>query len=91
MKGWTSNKDLTRDVKEVSEVTKVIQGEEKEDKVLGVVWKYGRDEFRFKIKEYVLINQAKTQATLTKRTILSKQACVYDSIGLASALIIREN
>lgn len=50
VKGWTSNKDLTRDVKEVSEVTKVIQGEEKKDKVLGVVWKYGRDEFRFKIK-----------------------------------------
>ena len=77
----------------MSDVTEVFEGGAEVDKVLGVVWNYGTDELRLKVrKDLIKASDAADQsaATLAKRMILSsKVARIYDPIGLASAFFIR--
>ena len=76
----------------ISDVTDVFEGGAEVDKVLGVVWNNGTDKLRFKVRPDLIKASDVTDqraATLTKRKILSKVACTYDPIGLASAFLIR--
>jgi hypothetical protein len=60
---------------------KLLQGEAGE-KVLGVVWNHEQDAFMFKV-------HPPNEIKLTKRTILSHIARIYDHIGMAAAFLIR--
>lgn len=88
IKGWVSNKDLAKNVKErISEVTEVF--EEGEDKVLGVVWNHRTNELRFKVKKDLFKPTeipSKGQVMLTKKAILSKVARIDDPVELTAAL-----
>ena len=85
VKGWLSNKSLENTVanntsKELPAM-KLLQGEA-EEKVLGVVWNHEQDVFMFKV-------HPPNEIKLTKRTILSHIARIYDPIGMAAAFLIR--
>ena len=69
-KGWISNKDLTKNKKEISDVTEVFKGREEEGKVLGIVWNQKVDELRFKVKaDWFNVSEftEQVQVKLTKR------------------------
>ena len=77
VKGWLSNKSLENTVanntSEELPAMKLLQGEA-EEKVLGVVWNHEQDVFMFKV-------HPPNEIKLTKRTILSHIARIYDPIG----------
>ena len=90
VKGWTSNKVLTK--RENQEKKFKMFQEDVEEKVLGVIWNYVTDEFSFKVKvdllrptDYSVDHGVK----MTKRTLLSQVARFYDPIGFAAAFVIR--
>ena len=90
MKGWTSNKVLTK--RENQEKKFKMFQEDVEEKVLWVIWNYVTDEFSFKVKvdlmrlkDYSVDHGVK----LTKRTPLSQVARFYDPIGFTAAFLIR--
>ena len=67
--------------------------EEREGRVLGLVWKCNTDEFRFKVKlEFLSPTDPSVhlQPKITKRRIrISQVARIYDPIGFAASFIIR--
>ena len=88
VKGWTSNKVLT---KSQEKKFKMFQ-EDVEEKVLGVIWNYVTDEFSFIVKADLLRltdHSVDHGVKMTKRTLLSQVARFYDPIGFAAALVIR--
>ena len=90
VKGWTSNKLLTKTENQENEF-KMFQ-EEVEEKVLGVIWNYVTDEFSFKVKVDLLCltdYSVDRGVKMTKRTLLSQVARFYDPIGFAAAFVIR--
>ena len=90
VKGWTSNKVLTK-AEDQERGLKVFQ-KEVEEKVLGVVWNYVTDEFSFKVKLDLLRMTDRSihlGVKMTKRTLLSQVARFYDPIGFAAAFVIR--
>ena len=92
VKKWISNAANSYDV-DPEEV--VLGGETETEKVLGTVWLPKDDKFSFKIK----INFANksqpsndtmsTPLKLTKRTILSKLAGIFDPIGAGAAVLVK--
>ena len=83
VKGWTSNQALKKEkCDQEGQEMKLLQGS-KEEKVLGSVWNNANDTFSFRVKEGV------GEGELTKRTILSHVARVYDPVGFAAAFLIR--
>ena len=58
-----------------------------EEKVFGVVWNSHKDMFTLKVKPELLLSQE--PAMLSKRTILSQVARIYDPIGFASSFLIK--
>ena len=90
VKGWTSNKALTK-AEDQERGLKVFQ-KEVEEKVLGVVWNYVTDEFSFKVKLDLLRMTDRSihlGVKMTKRTLLSQVARFYNPIGFAAAFVIR--
>ena len=90
VKGWTSNKVLTKS-EDQERGLKVFQ-KEVEEKVLRVVWNYVTDEFSFKVKLDLLRMTDRSihlGVKMTKRTLLSQVARFYDPIGFAAAFVIR--
>ena len=55
--------------------------------MLGVVWDSSTDTFSFAVKSDLLVCQEPIQ--LSKRIVLSQTARIYDSVGFASAFIVR--
>ena len=53
-------------------------------KTLGVLWSANDDMFSFQMEEVM-------QASLTKRSLLSKVAKVFDSLGFVSPFVVRAN
>ncbi|XP_015747436.1 PREDICTED: uncharacterized protein LOC107327200 [Acropora digitifera] len=86
VKGWLSNKATSNTDQEKRKETAILQGVN-EEKVLGVVWNSHKDMFTLKLKPELLLSQQ--PAMLSKRTILSQVARIYDTIGFASAFLIR--
>ena len=95
VKGWTSNKELIENEhKEVDRESTVSFQENITEKVLGIVWGSKADELHFKVESDLLKaiiekGHNATDVKLTKRTLLSQTARIYDPIGLAAAFIIR--
>ena len=90
VKGWTSNKILTK-TEDQEKGFKLFQ-EDAEEKVLGVIWNYITDEFSFKVKVDLLRltdDSIDHGVKMTKRTLLSQVARFYDPIGFAAAFVIR--
>ncbi|XP_068750786.1 uncharacterized protein [Montipora capricornis] len=86
VKGWLSNKANSKTDQEERKEAAILQGVN-EEKVLGVVWNSHTDMFTLKVKPELLLSQE--PAMLSKRTILSQVARIYDPIGFASAFLIR--
>ena len=86
VKGWLSNKANSNTDQEERKEAAILQGVN-EEKVLGVVWNNHTDMFTLKVKPELLLSQE--PAMLSKRTIPSQVARIYDPIGFASAFLIR--
>ena len=86
VKEWRSNEDLNKNgtVQETEEI-KVPQ-ETSEEKVLGVVRNSSDDVLKYKVMPDISKSRL---VKITKRSILSKIARIYDPIGFASAFLIR--
>lgn len=89
VKFWVSNEDLKDDesVREDNAV-KLLQGEGP-GKVFGVEWNSKTDNLTFKIGADILEKTSAEDIKLTKRSILSYIARIYDPVGIAAAFIIR--
>ena len=94
VKEWISNKTLNEGDSKQEMAVKMLEGDGKE-KVLGLEWKPKADKLSFKVK--VDLSNIKNEEgqlklvrpLLTKRTILSRIARIYDPIGFAAAFLIR--
>ena len=86
VKGWLLNKANSNTDQEERKEAAILQGVN-EEKVLEVVWNNHTDMFTLKVKPELLLSQE--PAMLSKRTILSQVARIYDPIGFASAFLIR--
>ena len=93
VKRWISNKVINAEVKR-KEV--VLGGKTETEKVLGTVWLPEEDKFSFKImikcgSEGASIGNTAVSMPLmlTKRTILSNLADVYDPIGAGAVVLIK--
>ena len=89
VKGWISNEDRNDgDFAKEDNALKILEGEGPE-KVLGVAWNCKTDNLTFTIGAGVLEKISAEETKLTKRSVLSYIARIYDPIGIAAALIIR--
>ena len=94
VKEWISNKTLNEGDSKQEMAIKMLEGDGKEN-VLGLEWKPKADKLSFKVK--VDLSNIKNEEDqlklvrplLTKRTILSRIARIYDPIGFAAAFLIR--
>ena len=85
VKGWRSNKSLNRKDEVEEDASKLLE-KASDEKVLGVVWEDDQDVFSYKVK----LKDNVTQTKMTKRSILSRVARIFDPIGYAAAFVIRE-
>jgi hypothetical protein len=81
VKEWRSNEDISKNkaTQEMEEI-KYPRGTS-EEKVLGVVWNNGDDVLKYKVVPDILKSQP---VKITKQSILSQIARIYDPIGIAS-------
>ena len=86
VKEWQSKKDLSNNCEQQGGELNVLTGSV-DDKVLGVVWNITEDSFKFKVKNEAIEGLNSTR--LTKRSILSQVARIFDPTGFASAFLIR--
>ncbi|XP_033317568.1 uncharacterized protein LOC117215301 [Bombus bifarius] len=81
---WASNdRELLRGLSEQDINDKLLLGESQTFKTLGVVWNSFDDSILYSVK----INS--TASRITKRTISSEIAKIYDSLGLLAPVIVR--
>ena len=86
VKEWQSNEDLTNNCDQKGGEVNALTGSV-EDKVLGLLRNIADDSFKFKVKNDAIKGLNSTK--LTKRSILSHVARIFDRIGFASAFLIR--
>ena len=82
VKGWLSNQSLENEIvgQEKPEM-KLLRGATQE-KILGTVWNHAKD--------MLLLNvNPSNDITLTKRTVLSQIARIFDPVGFAAAFLVR--
>lgn len=80
---FTSNKEeVIQDLDESMRIIQVNLGLEENMKTLGVSWNSKTDSFTYKIGNF------SREEAISKRTILSKTAQIYDPLGLVSPVII---
>ncbi|XP_071481170.1 uncharacterized protein [Diadema antillarum] len=85
VKGWRSNKEFSRGHDGNAEKPRLLKTIT-DEKVLGVVWENDSDTFSYKVK----LNEDAIQAIkMTKRSILSQVARIFDPIGFATPIVIR--
>ena len=82
VKGWLSNQSLENEIvgQEKPEM-KLLQGATQE-KILGTVWNHAKDMLVFNVNP-------PNDITLTKRTVLSQIARIFDPVGFAAAFLVR--
>ena len=85
VKEWQSNKDLSNNHDQQGGEVNVLTGSV-EEKVLGVVWNITEDSFKFEVKNEAIEGLNSTK--LTKESILSQVARIFDHTGFASAFPI---
>jgi hypothetical protein len=87
VKGWQSNEELNQTSNQKDEEEINVPQSKQDAKVLGVVWNNKDDVLKYKVKVEVTITQ---KPKLTKRSILSQVAQIYDPIGFAAPYLVRE-
>ena len=82
VKGWLSNQSLENEIvgQEKPEM-KLLRGVTQE-KILGTVWNHAKDMFLFNVNP-------PNDITLTKKTVLSQIARIFDPVGFAAAFLVR--
>ena len=82
VKGWLSNQSLENKIvgQEKPEM-KLLRGVT-EEKILGTVWNHAKDMLLFNVNP-------PNDITLTKRTVLSQIAQLFDPVGFAAAFLVR--
>ena len=94
VKEWISNKTLNQQDSKEETALKMLEGDSKE-KVLGLEWKHKVDKFSYKVTGDLSNTKnendesKQSEPPLTKRTILSRVARIYDPIGFAAGSLIQ--
>jgi hypothetical protein len=86
VKGWQSNKELNQTSNQKDEEEINVPQSKQDAKVLGVVWNNKDDVLKYKVKVEMTLTQ---KPKLTKRSILSQVARIYDPIGFAAPYLVR--
>ena len=86
VKGWQSNEELNQTSNQKDEEEINVPQSKQDAKVLGVVWNKKDDVLKYKVKVEVTMTQ---KPKLTKRSILSQVARIYDPIGFAAPYLVR--
>ena len=81
LRKWASNEPNVFCESPYSSTERVIQAD-KDPKTLGLIWNPDRDELKYSVKD-------NTTQRVTKRTILSTIAKIFDPLGLVGPVIIR--
>ncbi|XP_068723496.1 uncharacterized protein [Montipora capricornis] len=82
VKGWLSNQSLENEIiRQENPEMKLLQGQTQE-KILGTVWNHAKDMLLFNVNP-------PNDITLTKRTVLSQIARIFDPVGFAAAFLVR--
>ena len=82
VKGWLSNRCLKNEIIEQKKPEKKLLQGTTQGKILGTVWNHTEDVFLFNV------NPPK-DIVLTKRSVLSQIARIFDPVGFAAAFLIR--
>ena len=81
LRKWASNEPNVFNESTHSRTERVIQAD-KDPKTLGLIWNPAKDELKYSVTET-------SQQRVTKRTILSTIAKIFDPLGLVGPVIIR--
>ena len=88
VKGWMSNKSLKKENQDANELKGNM-----EEKVLGISWNREADTLSCQIESPLMnsVNEIQhvKKLKMTKRTLLSEIAKIYDPVGFAAAFIVR--
>ena len=87
VKEWRSNRPLNES--ETDKSSSNLLETVNDDKVLGMVWENGTDDFSYKVKLDKNLVDPQMTTKMTKRRILSQVARIFDPIGFAAAVVIR--
>ena len=92
IKKWISNAPIS--MNDTSGKHDTIEPKAEAETVLGTIWMPSEDKLSLKIKTECssiakMSQESPTVPKLTKRTILSKLAAIYDPVGFAAAIIIK--
>jgi hypothetical protein len=94
VKGWLSN-HIRKDESKATpnqQCMKSIEGGTSNEKVLGIAWDNAQDKLRFQVKEDLVHTKSSVSSKseeMTKRSILSRIARIFDPIGLTAAFLVR--
>ena len=89
VKEWISNCDQEEEQPSQERDASSEAEKSSSEKVLGLEWNPRSDKLKLHTKEIYRQNENKIAERLTKRSVLSRVARVFDPVGFASAFIIR--
>ena len=82
VKGWLSNQSLENEIIRQEKPEMKLLQRAAQDKILGTVWNHAKDMLLFNVNP-------PNHITLTKRTVLSQIARIFDPAGFAAAFLVR--
>ena len=89
VKEWISNRDERKDGPQQERDVASTNEKGSIEKVLGLEWNPESDKLKLHTKELHQQKENKKPERLTKRSVLSRVARIFDPVGFASAFVIR--
>ena len=89
VKEWISNRDERKDGPQQERDVASTNEKGSTEKVLGLEWNPESDKLKLHTKELHQQKENKKPERLTKRSVLSRVAQIFDPVGFASAFVIR--
>ena len=89
VKEWISNRDERKDGPQQKRDVASTNEKGSTEKVLGLGWNPESDKLKLHTKELHQQKESKKPGRLTKRSVLSRVARIFDPVGFASAFVIR--
>ena len=89
VKEWISNRDERKDGPQQERDVASTNEKGSTEKVLGLEWNPESDKLKLHTKELHQQKENKKPERLTKRSVLSRVARIFDPVGFASAFVIR--